>query len=101
MFTHKAEAFARRVVLGARHHIRKAYHEGREFASKLNSGYEVFKKLHGALAPALKDVAPQAAKHTKRVMEGYERVRGEVLGAHQSAEKLVHATRKAVPELGL
>ncbi len=98
---HKAEAFARRVAIGAKHHIAHAYNQGGQFASKVNSGYEVFKRLHGALAPALKDAAPQAAKHTKKIMEGYERVRGEVMGAHSSAEKVVHAVKRSVPELGL
>ena len=88
---HKAEAFARRVAIGAKHHITHAYHQGRQFASKVNSGYEVFKRLHGALAPALKDVAPQVARHTKAAMQGYERTRAEVMGAHSSAEKVVHA----------
>ena len=98
---HKAEAFARRVAIGAKHHITHAYHQGRQFASKVNSGYEIFKRLHGALAPALKDAAPAVAKHTKKAMEGYERVRGEVMGAHSSAEKVAHAVKRSVPELGL
>ena len=97
----KATAAVRRAALGAKHHIARAYHEGRAFASKFNSGYETFKRLHGALAPVLKDVAPQAHKTAKRAMEGYERTRAEVMGAHQSAEKVVHSVKKAMPELGL
>ena len=97
----KAEATMRRIAMGAKHHMSRAYHEGRAFATKFNSGYEVFKRLHGALAPALKDIAPQAHKTTKKAMEGYERTRAEVMGAHESAEKIVHSVKKAVPELGL
>ena len=97
----KATAAVRRAALGAKMHIMKAYHEGRAFASKFNSGYETFKRLHGALAPVLKDIAPQAHKTTKKAMEGYERTRAEVMGAHQSAEKVVHAVKRSVPELGL
>ncbi len=101
MFVKKAEAFARRVALGAKHHITRAYHEGRTFATKLNRSYETFKKIHGAMAPALKDIAPEAAKHTKKIMEGYERTRAQVLGAHETAERAVHSVKKALPELGL
>ncbi len=97
----KAEAFARRVAIGAKHHITHAYSQGRQFASKVNSGYGVFKRMHRAIAPVLTDAAPQVAKHTKEAMEGYERVRGEVMGAHNSAEKVVHAVKKYMPELGL
>ena len=97
----KAEATMRRIALGAKHHMSRAYQQSRAFATKFNSGYEVFKRLHGALAPALKDIAPQAHKTTKKAMEGYERTRAEVMGAHESAEKIVHSVKKAVPELGL
>ncbi len=89
------------MALGAKMHFTRAYHDTRAFASKFNSGYETFKRLHGALAPVLKDIAPQAHKTTKRAMEGYERTRAEVMGAHQSAEKVVHSVKKAMPELGL
>ncbi len=97
----KAEAAVRRAAIGAKHHITRAYHEGRAFASKFNNGYETFKRLHGALAPVLKDIAPQAHKTIKRAEMGYEKTRAEVMGAHQSAEKVVHSVKKSMPELGL
>ena len=51
------------------------------------------------VAPALRDIAPDAVKHTKRAMDNYERTRATVLGAHESAERIVHATKRALPEL--
>ncbi len=99
MFVKRAETFARRVAMGAKHHLSSMYHEGRAFASKVNQGYETFKKIHRAVAPALRDIAPEAVKHTKRAMDNYERTRATVLGAHESAERVVHQVKKTVPEL--
>ena len=96
----KAQAYASRAYMGAKHHIARAYVTGRKFAQKLDAGYQIYKRLHGALAPALKDIAP-AVQHSKKAMEGYERTKAHVMGAAQSAERVVHSVKKAVPELGL
>ena len=77
------------------------YHEGHKFASKLDAGYQIYKRLHGALAPALRDVAPDVVQHSKKAMEGYERTKAHVMGAHESATRAIGAVKKAVPELNL
>ena len=40
-------------------------------------------------------------QHSKKAMEGYERTKAHVMGAHESAERVVHSVKKAVPELGI
>ena len=97
----KAQAYASRAYLGAKHHITRAYVAGHRFAQKLDAGYQIYKRLHGALAPAIRDIAPAAVQHSKKAMEGYERTRAHVQGAHESAERVVHSVKKAVPELGI
>ncbi len=95
------QAHAQRVYTGAKHHITRAYAAGHRFAQKIDAGYQIYKRLHGALAPALKDVAPDVVRHSKKMLEGYEKTKAHVMGAAQSAEKVVHSVKKAVPELGL
>ncbi len=97
----KAQAYASHAFGHAKHHIARAYVTGRKFAQKLDAGYQIYKRLHGALAPAIKDIAPAAVQHSKKAMEGYERTKAHVMGAAQSAERVVHSVKKAVPELGL
>ena len=97
----KAQAYASHAFGHAKRHVARMYHEGRKFAQKLDAGYQIYKRLHGALAPALKDVAPDAVRHSKRAMEGYEKTKAHVMGAADSAERIVHSVKKAVPELGL
>ena len=101
MFGKGIQAHVHRVYLGAKHHITRMYHEGHKFASKLDAGYQIYKRLHGALAPAIKDVDPQVVQHSKKFQEGYERTKAHVMGAHESAERVVHSVKKAVPELGI
>ena len=95
----KAEAFARRGFHVAKHHAFEAYRHGRSLASKLNHGFEIVKKIHSVLTPALKDAGVH--HHTKKVISDFEQVRGKVMGAHDSAERVVHAVKRSVPELGL
>jgi hypothetical protein len=95
----KAEAFARRGFHVAKHHASEVYKHGRNFMSKLDYGFQIAKKLHSALTPALKDAGVH--KHTKKVISDFEQVRGKVMGAHESAERVVHAVKRSVPELGL
>ena len=97
----KAQAYASRAYMGAKHHIARAYVTGRKFAQKLDAGYQIYRRLHGALAPALRDIAPAAVQHSKKAMEGYERTKAHVMGAHERAERGVHSVKKAVPELGI
>ena len=95
----KAEAFARRGFHMAKHHAAEAYKHGRSFLSKLDYGFQVAKQLHNVLTPALKDAGVH--KHTKKAISDFETVRGKVMGAHESAERVVHAVKRSVPELGL
>ena len=97
----KAQAYASHAFGHAKYHIARAYVTGRKFAQKLDAGYQIYKRLHGALAPALKDVAPDVVRHNKKFQEGYEKMKAHVMGAHDSAERVVHSVKKALPELGL
>ena len=101
MFGKGIQAHVHRGYMGAKHHVSRIYHEGHRFAQKLDTGYQIYKRLHSALAPAIKDVAPQVVSHSKKFQEGYERTKAHVMGAHESATRAISATRKAVPELGL
>jgi hypothetical protein len=95
----KAEAFARRGFHVAKHHASEMYKHGRNIMGKLEYGFQVAKKLHSVLTPALKDAGVH--KHTKKAISDFETVRGKVMGAHDSAERVVTAVRRQVPELGL
>ena len=95
----KAEAFARRGFHVAKHHASEVYKHGRNFLNKLDYGFQVAKKLHSVLTPALKDAGVH--HHTKKALSDFESVRGKVMGAHESAERVVHAVKRSVPELGL
>ena len=99
MFLNKAGAFARRSFHVAKNSAFEAYKHGRNFFSKLDTGYQIVKKLHNVLTPALKDAGVH--KHTKKALSDFESIRGKVLGAHDSAERIVHNVKHAVPELGL
>lgn len=101
MFGKGIQGHVQRAYIGAKHHITRMYHEGHKFAQKLDAGYQIYKRLHGALAPAIKDVAPQVVQHSKKFQEGYERTKAHALSAHESVERVVHSVKKAVPELGL
>ena len=95
----KAEAYARRGFHIAKSHAFEAYKHGRNFLSKVDYGFQIAKKLHSALAPQLKDAGVH--HHTKKAISDFESVRGKVMGAHESAERVVHAVKRSVPELGL
>jgi hypothetical protein len=95
----KAEAFARRGFHVAKHHASEMYKHGRNIMGKLEYGFQVAKKLHSVLTPALKDAGVH--KHTKKAISDFETVRGKVMGAHDSAERVVTAVKRQVPELGL
>jgi hypothetical protein len=95
----KAEAYARRGFHIAKSHAFEAYKHGRNFLSKVDYGFQIAKKLHSALTPALKDAGVH--HHTKKAISDFESVRGKVMGAHESAERVVHAVKRSVPELGL
>jgi hypothetical protein len=95
----KAENFARRSWHAAKNHAFEAYKTGKHVMGRLSDGLDIAKRLHSALKPALKDIGVH--KQTKRVLSDFETIRGKVLGAHESAAKVVGSVRKAVPELGL
>ena len=82
-----------------KHHAKEAYKHGRNFMSKLDHGYQVFKKLHQVAAPMLKDAGVHSK--TSKAISEFDAIRGKVMGAHESAVRAVGAIRKGVPELGL
>ena len=96
----KAQASLRRGFMAAKGHAASMYRTGRSILNKVDYGYNIFKKLHGVMQPALADY-PAAAKATKQAMSSYEQTRNKVLGAHSDAEKIVSQVRARVPELGL
>ena len=95
----KAESFARRQFHIAKNYATNTYNHSRNFLSKADRVYQIVKKVHGALAPALKDAGVH--KHTKKALNSFDEIRGKVMGAHESAERVVHSVKRAVPELGL
>ena len=96
----KAEAAIRRGYLTAKTHAVNLYHSGRGALRKVDYAYNVFKKLHSALQPALGDY-PETSKAVKRAMSSYEQTRNQVVGAHNVGEAIVSNVRQRVPELGL
>ena len=96
----KAQASLRRGFMAAKGHAAEMYRTGRSILNKVDYGYNIFKKLHGVVSPALADY-PAAAKATKHAMSSYEQTRNKVLGTHSDVEKIVSAVRARVPELGL
>ena len=95
----KAAAYARRGFVTMKHHAKEAYKHGRNFMSKLDHGYQVFKKLHQVAAPMLKDAGVHSK--TSKAISEFDAIRGKVMGAHESAVRAVGTIRKGVPELGL
>ena len=95
----KAAAYARRGFVTMKHHAKEAYKHGRSFMSKMDYGYQVFKKLHQVAAPMLKDAGVHG--RTSKAISEFDAIRGKVMGAHESAVRAVSTIRKGVPELGL
>ena len=82
-----------------KHHAAEAYKHGRNFMSKMDYGYQVFKKLHQVAAPMLKDAGVHSK--TSKAISEFDAIRGKVMGEHESAVRAVGTIRKGVPELGL
>ena len=59
-----------------------AYQQLKPLASGLDKGYQAFKTVHSAMAPALAASNPELARFTRKAMTGYEATRSAVLGAH-------------------
>ncbi len=101
MFTKGFHAHASRAWMGAKQHMVHMYDQGRRFASKVDAGFQLYRKLHTALAPALRDAGlGTAVAHSKRAMDTYDKVKAHALGAHESAERAVGHIKR-IPELGL
>ena len=95
----KAQAYARRGFVTMKHHAKEAYKHGRNFMSKMDYGYQVLKKVHNVLAPALKDAGVHSK--TSKAISDFDQIRSKVTGFHESASRAVGALKKGVPELGL
>ena len=89
-FQQNAIGFGRNLFHQASH----AYGLGRHVASAIDRGYNTFKKIHGAMAPALADASPELARVTKRVMGSYESTRAAVMNANTAGERIGAAVRR-------
>ena len=72
----------------------QAYGLGRHMASAFDRGYQTFKKIHGAMAPALAEASPELAKMTKKAMSSYEATRAAVTNATTAGERIGAAVRR-------
>jgi hypothetical protein len=64
------------------------YQSGKHIAHAIDRGYNAFKKIHGAMAPALQNASPELAKVTKKAMGSYEATRAAVMSANQVGERI-------------
>ena len=85
-----------------RHHVGNAYNQVRNFAHKVDSGVHLASKVYAAVAPAIRDFAPevekQATKSVAQAKSSYDSLKGDVVDVHSRAE--THAKRlKGLPEL--
>ena len=72
----------------------QAYGLGRHMASAFDRGYQTFKKIHGAMAPALAEASPELARVTKKAMGSYEATRAAVMNANSAGERIGQAMRR-------
>ena len=70
------------------------YHTGKHIAHAIDRGYNAFKRIHGAVAPALANASPELAKVTKKAMGSYEATRAAVQHANQVGERIGGAVRR-------
>ena len=70
------------------------YHTGKHIAHAIDRGYSAFKKIHGAMAPALANASPELAKVTKKAMTSYEATRAAVMNADQVGQRIGGAVRR-------
>ena len=64
------------------------------FRSAFDRGYQTFKKIHGAMAPALAEASPELARVTKKAMGSYEAARAAVTNANTAGERIGAAVRR-------
>ena len=67
---------------------------GKGIAHAIDRGYNAFKKIHGAMAPALANASPELAKVTKKAMTSYEATRAAVMNADQVGQRIGGAVRR-------
>ena len=92
MFDLKRHALAAgRSLMGK---LEYTYHTGRHVFNAVDRGYNMFKKIHSALQPALMDQAPGLAKAAKQAMGSYESTRKAVMGADALGQRIAGAVRK-------
>jgi len=92
LFNMKRHALATgRTFMGKLDHI---YHSGKHIANAVDRGYQMFKRIHSAVQPALMDAAPSVAKATKQVMGSYEATRKAVMGADALGQKVAGVVRR-------
>jgi len=89
-FQQNAVGFGRNLVF----QVHQAYGLGRHMASAFDRGYQTFKTIHGAMAPALAEASPELAKMTKKAMGSYEATRAAVMNANTAGERIGAAVRR-------
>ena len=72
----------------------QAYGLGRHMASAFDRGYQSFKRIHGAMAPALAEASPELAKMAKKAMSSYEATRAAVMDVNTAGERIGAAVRR-------
>ena len=85
-----------------RHHVGNAYNRVRDFAHKVDTGVHLASKVYAAVAPAIRDFAPQVEKRASKAVthakSSYDSLKGDVVDVHSRGE--AHGKRlKGVPEM--
>ena len=98
---YSAQSFGH-VARQVRSHIGNAYHQVRNFAHKVDAGVQVASKVYAAVAPAIRDFAPEvekrASKSVAQAKSSYDSLKGDVVDVHSRAAG--HGNRlKGLPEM--
>jgi hypothetical protein len=98
---YSAQSFGH-VARQVRSHTGNAYHQVRNFAHKVDSGVQLASKVYAAVAPAIRDFAPEiekrASKGVTQARSSYDSLKGDVMDVHSRGE--AHAKRlKGLPEM--
>jgi hypothetical protein len=98
---YSAQSFGH-VARQVRSHIGNAYHHVRNLAHKVDAGVQVASKVYAAVAPAIRDFAPEvekrASKSVAQAKSSYDSLKGDVVDVHSRGE--AHAKRlKGLPEM--
>jgi hypothetical protein len=100
----------RNVFNNVKNHATMGYHKTREFLGNVDHGFKMAKRIYGAIAPVINNVAgTHHAKainnHVMKAVGGYEQMRNKVMDAHdavaQNVGQAVGGLRKAGVHINL